>query len=844
MWSSLFGRPKVDDAILQLSVDITQLPQQSSKNGSDDLYCIFLRCRENGLFANRESNVEAVSRLRCLVDIDRGSAIQVLANTVPPNNVLHAIERLIMEENVPEGEGNGGMFRFVTGCGRRTADRHYNTQRSVPHMHAYYLLLSPEMINQIHRREEISINESSKLFQAAEKQGIGKINIALMRQWKPIPRDTIQDIFNKGCGRTMDQAKHEYPARELREFGVDRRHAMTEIERSKGNFKNACRACAEIAETTKKHLEGPPIVPTRDNRGAPNVTKNTRIVALLGDGWMVSDFYLWLHVVKGMGKSQEWITSMSPEYLLKKYGREDKTVVLDVADTGAGDNPANFKPVQTKWASGLIHGDPFEARKVVLDDDLLPEVQNRVTVISNGQDIRDFFFARLKHTISDAEKCGDRVLLMIFSHGDYETQGGLCLGFNPSDPLSAAKLLKSSDVVPILSAHSSVATTMFMTSCFSGHWVETTEYRVAGLQPVVLAAAESDQESHGFVWTHSQRHAGGLFSAATITELLKEPCSLPEDASKDTSRNYQELVTALTAETHRLCLPANISEFMGSSPVFTDPHNQEKFWHRTGYSLHNYKANYSRLKTIPASDPHPKRTRKKFAEIVDGNDPDIVAWRERHPGILDEDFPEATASYGSTTRGLLSKASILYFFQLYQQSRPRGECMEDKFIYNNVTLFRAGRLSREEKVFLRRVLIARLQLNETTNQYARALGLYRLQGIEYWGLGDTSSQYDSDLFRQVCRIIFESRLFHVHIHREIPEGMETVLPHYRKPSMYLAASMLLAGYSKSDAEAAMHRLREMRKNGDLLDIAIVDYMGTARQTVAEASNFQDGDMTA
>ncbi|KAL4920793.1 hypothetical protein BDW62DRAFT_208890 [Aspergillus aurantiobrunneus] len=639
-----------------------------------------------------------------------------------PYNVLHAIEHLIAQGDISERQRIRAIFQFVTGCSADSADWEYDAcaRKSVHQMvdsaretrritentattakDAYCLLLPSERIEQIGRREAISINESSELFKAAERQGIGTVNIALMREWKQIPRDTIQDIFDRGCGQSMDQAKHEYLAGELmREFGVDRRHATSEIKESKGNLQNAHRACIEILKPAKNRLKGPTIVPIRDTRSAPNVTKSTHIVAVLG--------------------------------LLEKYGREDKTEVIDVADTDPRytNNPDVFKPVQTKWASGLIHGDPFEAGKVVLDDNLLPKVKERANIIPNGQD-----------------------LLMFFSHGDYETKGVLCLGYDPSSMLRDSTPLKPSDLAPILSAHPSVAITLFTSSCYSA--------------------------PHGLVWTHSQRHAAGLFPEPTITALLKEPSSLPEDADEDTSRNYQEMTSALTAEMHRLYLPANLSESIGSSPIFTDPHNQGRFWRCTGYSLDDtYKTNYNRLKIIPAFDPHPALSREKAVGFFDDNDPDIVAWNKRYLGIL---------------------------------SRPRGECPEDKFVTNNIHLFRAGRLSQEEKVILRRVLIARLQIHETANQYARALGLYRLEGIECWGIRDTSRQYDYELFRKVSRIIDESRLFHVHTARKIPDVMHSILPHCRKPAMYLAASMLLAWYSKSDAEAAVQQLLKIRR---------------------------------
>lgn len=69
----------------------------------------------------------------------------------------------------------------------------------------------------------------------------------------------------------------------------------------------------------------------------------------------------------------------------------------------------------------------------------------------------------------------------------------------------------------------------------------------------------------------------------------------------------------ITAEMYRLCLPGNIPDY-GPGPVFTDPTNSDKFWHRTGYALHHYRANYDALERIPASDPHPNKTAKSILD--------------------------------------------------------------------------------------------------------------------------------------------------------------------------------------------------------------------------------------
>lgn len=48
--------------------------------------------------------------------------------------------------------------------------------------------------------------------------------------------------------------------------------------------------------------------------------------------------------VAGVGKSQQWITCLEPEYLLNKNWREEQVIE---------DDRSVLKPVQTKWATGF-----------------------------------------------------------------------------------------------------------------------------------------------------------------------------------------------------------------------------------------------------------------------------------------------------------------------------------------------------------------------------------------------------------------------------------------------------------------------------------------------------------
>lgn len=296
-----------------------------------------------------------------------------------------------------------------------------------------------------------------------------------------------------------------------------------------------------------------------------------------------------------------------------------------------------------------------------------------------------------------------------------------------------------------------------------------------------------------------------------IERLTKIPAFL---TCVDASREYHEMTTALVAEMHRLCLPVNIQAGYGSSPVFTDNESQEKFWRRTGYDLHRYLENYNRLLTIPASDPHPKRNRKTFeAEFVDGNDPEIVAWRQRHPGILDEDYPEATGGYGRTTRGLLSERNMRHLIKCYFRSKPGLQTVEHRMLMQSIRAYKDGFLGRDGQMRLRAVLSSRLQLNRRANIYVKFLGLYRLPDIEDWSLGQTSRELEPAVFKTFFGKVVSSGLFQADVGSEGKRG-----PYYRKPAQYLASAMVLARYDIWDVKAGIEKLLEAKNSERLTDI--------------------------
>ena len=338
-----------------------------------------------------------------------------------------------------------------------------------------------------------------------------------------------------------------------------------------------------------------------DTRNPPDVHRNTHIIGVLGvcdmdhqrrasprrDGWMVSDFYLWISVLHGMGKSQSWLSCEDPYELLSKYGTT--AGALDYTD-----DENEVRHDKLSWEQGYLHGDPFEERALVLGKNNVDDMARRVKLSKHGKTLRDDFLRCVEETCKIAEASDEPVLLMAFCHGDDgETEtGGLCIGIDPGSrhecDFLSPKLLATS-----LAKTPKVRVSLYLTSCFSGNWVITPQLKL--IEPTVMAAAQPYEESYAWEASSSQRHAGGVYTSAFLKELQKEPIDLPEDVGADDALSYEQACKDITNEANRLWV-----QLGGSTPMFTPEGGHDKFWQRTGFSLADYKRNYDRLEKVPA----------------------------------------------------------------------------------------------------------------------------------------------------------------------------------------------------------------------------------------------------
>lgn len=253
MFRKLTRRPKVPDSLLDEAEGLTEVNRHDLKSilrqflqnnpGFHDIYRVFLETKKKRLYPRGNTQDESIAHLRCLTDVDKDIATSVLHTTEPPGNVLHAIERLVQSSRISATDGRCAIFQYVLGCSRDLAHQ-YSHETSILEMitaaereqrvtrkeamiarYAFYLLLDPEEVGLICSSEGIDENQEAGLDQIAQIAQTSRVHywcndwlgirVARTRQWKPIPRDEIQDIMDKGFGNTDEEVRAEYLARKI-----------------------------------------------------------------------------------------------------------------------------------------------------------------------------------------------------------------------------------------------------------------------------------------------------------------------------------------------------------------------------------------------------------------------------------------------------------------------------------------------------------------------------------------------------------------------------------------------------------------------------------------------------
>ncbi|KAF2012232.1 hypothetical protein BU24DRAFT_465791 [Aaosphaeria arxii CBS 175.79] len=315
----------------------------------------------------------------------------------------------------------------------------------------------------------------------------------------------------------------------------------------------------------------------------PEFHKNSRVVAVCGvmnlddadpeaDGWLLSDFYLFNILLRGLGSKQTWLTTLQPSILVSKYKE-------------------------------YLHGNPYKDRRVVLNQDILD--QNRLTpvqLLSPDTAVNDCVEI-LRREAAEAKRKREPLLVLLFGHGHQTTKAIIFGSISKEEvwaevPLRAEKALYMSQVQSVISE--GLQWTMLSKSCYSAAWT-------ANVNSTALTAASHLLESESWPESGSMRYSGSVW----MTKLLK--------ALKDEMKEPAEQELQSQSQGHYVILNKAFSKFVEEchSVLATrvdrlaDTHNlsfstQDDEWstswgERTGIPLANFEERFLALPIRPTS---------------------------------------------------------------------------------------------------------------------------------------------------------------------------------------------------------------------------------------------------
>ncbi|KAL1600713.1 hypothetical protein SLS60_007101 [Paraconiothyrium brasiliense] len=220
----------------------------------------------------------------------------------------------------------------------------------------------------------------------------------------------------------------------------------------------------------------------------PGDIDNTRVLAVCGippedshpaeDGWFLSDFFAFKHVLSGLGKSQTWMTCVSPKNLVQEH-------------------------------NVFLHGNPYQDRKVVLNQDMVRKGFGADIVVVPSSNLCDAFTKNLQQEAHEAKKNKQPLMVLVFAHGK-EEGGGWWLGPPGLRLFSRARFQGLVD--------QGIQVSIISTACFGGQWVIDTTFN-----KTYLAAAGPIQESESWNGSKScDRKCGSIYASALLKAWKQE----------------------------------------------------------------------------------------------------------------------------------------------------------------------------------------------------------------------------------------------------------------------------------------------------------------------------------
>lgn len=552
----------------------------------------------------------------------------------------------------------------------------------------------------------------------------------------------------------------------------------------------------------------------------PDVAATTRIVAVCGptdfqdkaspkeDGWFFSDFYLFHHLLRGVGSSQNWITSEEPEYLVQRYHQ-------------------------------YLHGNPHKPRKIVLDQKIVSEGKLGKISVFPRQNLKSNFIQILKAECSEAEAKGDPVLILVFGHGD-EHNYGITIG------TGAVAKLKISNIRSAISNYK-VQVTFLSTSCFSGGWSISPDLNIS----TFTAAGRNTQSVSWEASATIGRFCGSIWTSAVVLALLDDTSNkssassiediIPEDANEEQLKAYTSFCGTIF---ERLFSRVDRNTTQHGITFSAQDDEWEMFWsERSGIPLNDYQKRYEDLESYGISFlEHPESNRDvEMPRLLEGNESfaesERILWRYDEHQRLSLELPrhgygstESTSTvnkrtysgaFGNTMRSLQNQ--VAQIAKDYLDSHPGADNLG-----GNIAIHSVAKRCIQGQIEDLDKLIWLMQCLEYRNGLVLLVDLYVSYVCDLPDLA-TCAEWDPDTlpktgagfqanYAAYCRLRDQIHPYHL-FPSPIDEGEQGYC--WDKPSGYLAAAFLASGFSSDQVEQKLEELKACKYKHSSSDIQTI-----------------------
>ncbi|KAI9678811.1 MAG: hypothetical protein M1817_005870 [Caeruleum heppii] len=504
----------------------------------------------------------------------------------------------------------------------------------------------------------------------------------------------------------------------------------------------------------------------------PDIQPNTRILTLCGvndeadgaspqeDGWFLSDFYLFHHLLRGIGPQQSWFTMVEPAELVRKYQE-------------------------------YAHGNSFDSRRVVLDGDILNNFSTRpqdLRILPKERVLTEFL--ETLHSESRLAVENDQpVLVLIFGHGDEDTHG-IFIG-----PIEDNRFLDMGDFCRFAGAKVQLCTVV--TACFAGNWATR-----PSLNYTVLTAAGEVEAEYSEKWPESKTigRASGTIYASAITESLMEMEKAEIQGKVETYRELTCVVeTTLIDDLDRMGTVHNM-KFSAQDDGW------EREWRkRSGIPLQYYENRLNELRVIPPefSDNLIKRDPK----MPHPNDEDDMGSWEAFSNLQEQDQEIFVAAslrgrFGGTMRTY--RRVVRAKAHEYLGSYPARDSMA-----NNHRVHHWARKSLEgdlldfpELYRLHRSLEYRLSLMKTATAYLVAVGVPAPIPCVKWDADESLRRLDEQQhgrYHDISCLVGAAHLF--------PRPTSDQGRPYNKQHQYITYVLLRSGLTPVEIEGKVDEMK-------------------------------------